>query len=869
VIVDGKRTIRGLSLLLVLSAMGWGFVPVPFSENGRMEERALTCYRKSTAVQFDYSSPLPKDTGRKLSNKVISTPLTLIRELTYWPLSSDSIRDLVLFGDTSPNASRIYTSSDGVTFTKIADNRDAPFATYAAEVGVEEVTFYGTRCLDNGWYLLSVGAGYIWDGNPAHPVGRLFLNKNDGSGWIPVLDMMYGYVRVFGWNGVDGPNICIGEYGTNTNGVSENPRNIYVSFDYGQTWTTAYAPDPVNRRHCHSVVWGNSAHTRIYVACGDADGVTDNGRLFYRLDYADGTWTPTTITTSAQFTCLLPTSDFSYIYGTYDGGAIGPLEKFDTATELFYAGAKTTLVKSPQLSGTNPSCYEFPDSNAYFYQITKQNGLYFTGASWYTGNHDKYGVYVSPDGDHWACILRRNLSMSGYGFYYFASTSQYLFVGKLDASANKCEQYNFPSVRLVDGEYTSPAVNNLAAGTGDGSFETPGHHFTGTNNIVALDRSTTEALHGSYSLRATYNSASTNYGYVYGPKIFADLGYRPQAGDYITMRAFVKCAPNWPKLAADYSAPGIGCVVNLLNVTEGNQVTTKNNIGQPDLSRDWFQINVSAKINTTFNGSTDDLRMRIQISDSSNPVGDYYFYIDCVEYIVNREVLFADKPYDDGNTAPEIKMDSAVGAGGEWTITGIWRPMTSEKSIMVNTHNLKICTITDINDGYLNFYWDTLTSKFVLSDGTTEISHAANTYTPWFQDIIAFAIVGDSDGSMVYVHDTLNGLYTIGDGSTVPLVSEPALLKLGTNHLNEVDTGMFANIRIFNSKLSQSEIIDAFNSVKDIKPPMLGELAPTEDCAEPLFMDSNKDCKVDLVDFSEFALEWLQCGLLNQEHCWQ
>jgi hypothetical protein len=74
-----------------------------------------------------------------------------------------------------------------------------------------------------------------------------------------------------------------------------------------------------------------------------------------------------------------------------------------------------------------------------------------------------------------------------------------------------------------------------------------------------------------------------------------------------------------------------------------------------------------------------------------------------------------------------------------------------------------------------------------------------------------------------------------------------------------------------------------------------GEPLPTEECSAPPFMDSNGDCKVDIIDFHEFAREWMACpfmdsngdckvdlidffefagewmacGLENQSECWE
>jgi hypothetical protein len=50
---------------------------------------------------------------------------------------------------------------------------------------------------------------------------------------------------------------------------------------------------------------------------------------------------------------------------------------------------------------------------------------------------------------------------------------------------------------------------------------------------------------------------------------------------------------------------------------------------------------------------------------------------------------------------------------------------------------------------------------------------------------------------------------------------------------------------------------------------MTSGLLNGEECIGRPFMDSNGDCKVDLTDLAQFASEWLQCGLLDQEACFQ
>ena len=40
-------------------------------------------------------------------------------------------------------------------------------------------------------------------------------------------------------------------------------------------------------------------------------------------------------------------------------------------------------------------------------------------------------------------------------------------------------------------------------------------------------------------------------------------------------------------------------------------------------------------------------------------------------------------------------------------------------------------------------------------------------------------------------------------------------------------------------------------------------------CVNPPSMDTNGDCKIDFIDFTEFAKQWLTCGLDPQSACWE
>ena len=40
-------------------------------------------------------------------------------------------------------------------------------------------------------------------------------------------------------------------------------------------------------------------------------------------------------------------------------------------------------------------------------------------------------------------------------------------------------------------------------------------------------------------------------------------------------------------------------------------------------------------------------------------------------------------------------------------------------------------------------------------------------------------------------------------------------------------------------------------------------------CTNPPSMDTNNDCKIDFIDFAEFASQWMDCGLDPQSACWE
>jgi len=87
------------------------------------------------------------------------------------------------------------------------------------EQTVQVVESFAT--LDDSTWLLCTGAKDI-----SLPDGHIWRSTDAGSTWTLVLTMSHGYVTDFGWTGILGTNIVIGEYGR-TAGKSLSHSRMY------------------------------------------------------------------------------------------------------------------------------------------------------------------------------------------------------------------------------------------------------------------------------------------------------------------------------------------------------------------------------------------------------------------------------------------------------------------------------------------------------------------------------------------------------------------------------------------------------------------------------------------------------------------
>jgi hypothetical protein len=193
---------------------------------------------------------------------------------------------------------------------------------------------------------------------------------------------------------------------------------------------------------------------------------------------------------------------------------------------------------------------------------------------------------------------------------------------------------------------------------------------------------------------------------------------------------------------------------------------------------------------------------------------------------------------DDYSIAP------LTGLGSSWSVTFDWLPLNGNlcfPEVGANT-TVPIATIQGAT-GYIELYWDRTAydgagggQAFKLFDGTNTVSLDADqggAAMEWLHnDILKFGITSDGTTTILYCFNPENGDIhgsAILSKSGGAVIDVPAQIDLGSNEDNTViGTGAFANIRGFNTVLSDSEIETTFNSTEAIKGVDINVLQPAK-----------------------------------------
>lgn len=779
-----------LTVIIILLFASVSLAVEPVWESQAIDTGATT--RSTATVDEDFATVAAY--APRLRNHVAVSTYNLVREFAYEPYDIDRSRGFVLC--TVANNDELYTTVDnGQNFVKVLDTADEPFATLASELSAS-IELFSVKVLDNGDWLASVGKStiYVDPGQGGIPNSRLYKSTDGGTTWASVLDMKYGYTQPYSWAGVDGPYIVLGEYGHKD--PTPNARQIYVSSDYGDTWTLAISPDVVTGQHCHTVAWDPTTdHTAFYASYGDLPAVRHVSRYVYNGD----SWAlDQEISSQTQ-----PTNFCAYngkLYLASDNATSAAIIELDPATNLL-----DNVLHLNEIEASGPQGYDIQDNTGTLFMLERVGDIFVAAVQDETPTAANIiaGVYVSPDMLNWAPLIRGPAQGDSY-VYIAGELNGLLFV--TGSGANRGKAITMPSVKLLQGQYVNSAMENLATTNYNDSFETTGHNWTSTDSVTIVGRSTEESLHGDYSLKVSYN-IGTNYGGATGPKFEDHLGHTLGIGEFVTVNMWIKPDPDTLEEISE-----INLVAKRYSVTIGVEFDPTLIYKKTAVTDGWYRLSWSAEILQTFDGGADDIA--IQVFFEGDATQTNYLYIDCVEYFIDGTRLPNYDLTTFGTQVAEVGLVNMLGAGPAWTLTGRWCPMLGNASVLSGT--LPIIRIEDEDGGYLDFYWKQSDTKFYITDGTSPLA-STETYAPLPYDDVKFAIVADSTGVLMRIEDPINGEILIGNGTGTPMAKPPVLARLGVDNAGTSGHGTLAQIRVYDSKLSQADIQTSWDTVGHAK----------------------------------------------------
>jgi hypothetical protein len=215
---------------------------------------------------------------------------------------------------------------------------------------------------------------------------------------------MFGYLADFGWTGVHGNKIVIGEYGDKTK--VDGGKRVYLSEDYGKSFSLIYTrPKQAGQgMHIHLCVFHPTNPNIIYVSFGDSPYSN-----LIKLTKGETEWAAETTGLRVQPTAALACGN-KLLFGN-DGVLPFPtIFLFDPETNTAEA-----VLRFPLRSTTYPNApYYTPERDTYCFSIKQLNGVYYA-STYMSGGETCYskGVYASLDGRNWTRLISE-LITSGF-----------------------------------------------------------------------------------------------------------------------------------------------------------------------------------------------------------------------------------------------------------------------------------------------------------------------------------------------------------------------------------------------------------------------------------------------------------------------
>ncbi len=409
---------------------------VQFSANATGEVKGLgaygeCCFWDSALAEddvqkvFDFDTSAPKPTLRKTADKMLFTRdsircnhaverLEVNEPMQQNFPAAEQPKDF-LFREAGRNRSpiavignkcfliesrQIKWTTDNQTFSELTDisTNSATAPSYAAGYTI----LNSGTLLDDGYLIICLKKsdnGRLFKINPA--TGEAVQCTITGEGISD--NTMFGYVENFGWTGVNGNKIALGEYATNKTGANVGKR-VYLSEDYGQSFSLIYTrpKSEGQEKHVHLCVFHPTNPNVIYASFGDSPCSN-----LIKLTKGETGWIAESTNLLSEPVAALACGN--KLISANDGVAsFSSIYLFDPETNTAEAA-----LRLPARDKTYPFApYKTPETDGYCWSIKRLNGVYYAAVA-DEGTFSSGGIYFSLDGKNWTCLMAE-LTTSGF-----------------------------------------------------------------------------------------------------------------------------------------------------------------------------------------------------------------------------------------------------------------------------------------------------------------------------------------------------------------------------------------------------------------------------------------------------------------------
>ncbi len=708
------------------------------------------------------------------------------------------------------SALKLSTTRDGIDYTEVLDLTSA---------GIIDEGITGAKELADGSLL-------VFTSSPGGYRGHTLRRADANAAWA-VVNQTRGCVEYWGLTGFNDNGECVvGTYGRHTPSPGwDNPRSIWYSGDYGQTWAEIYRHADLGDLHCHLATFSPLDTSTIYAAYGD---LVPNSRVM-KLEYTGGGKYDPSHWREADNSPLLqriynpvfalPHGD--YIYWGRDSGHYPIILKHDVRRDTF-----AEVHDSPRYNYGVSAPYYTGGLGLACFSMTQHNGLLYaavrdTGGTLLNPNN---GIYVSADGDHWSCVYRKEMSGCDHwcGFFTIVGYSNGYLWGAYSTQNNSSGTWRMYRMKPVAAATKSAlyvergATNVLSEDASCFENGVGGWVATQDVNSAATGRTTQEALVGSACLRVVPQDNGVGYLTLKGPC----WNPKPSVGDYIVASAYIKAGPEYPE---DYGGEGPQTSRFRIAVEGAGNGAIYSQASRFYISKHltgWRRVVTWGKCTNDQFNPTLGPRLVFDLGRGDykgDRFADAVHYIDAVSVVYFNDLHYSGSWIRGGSARPdEIGVIPLAGVGTRYSVSMTWLPVCSSRE----WHgNMSIAAVAGADGSHVNLLYDKLSSRFTLDDGTHRLL-TAGTYTWEHHDLINLCIVHDGTGTTLHIKTSLEAAGESVADSDIRLGALPVFMLLSTDYYGvSPGCGKFANIRVWDSALSTADVHRAFDTVTDILAP--------------------------------------------------